>query len=85
MRNYIGAAWEVNDLGATQFAETFYRAILPGPNGAPTGSSFGDAVQEARLALWQQRSLYGPLWAAYQHYGDPSSDTGLTTEAGVGA
>jgi hypothetical protein len=81
VRNYVGTAWEVNDVGATLFAEEFYRAILYDSNGSAGGSSFGDAVLAARQALWKQRHLYGPLWAAYQHYGDPSSDVGLTTEA----
>ena len=77
VRNYVGTAWEVNDVGATLFAEEFYRAILHDPNGSAGGSSFGNAVLAARKALWRQRHLYGPLWAAYQHYGDPSSDVGL--------
>jgi pimeloyl-ACP methyl ester carboxylesterase len=77
VRNYVGTAWEVNDMGATLFAETFYATLLPDrKNGA--GASFGDAVLEARKALWERSDLYGPLWAAYQHYGDPMSDVGLT-------
>jgi hypothetical protein len=77
VRNYVGTAWEVNDMGATLFAETFYATLLPDrKNGA--GASFGDAVLEARKALWARSDLYGPLWAAYQHYGDPMSDVGLT-------
>ena len=83
VRNYVGTAWEVNDVGATLFAEAFYGAIFDGTNGSGVGSSFGDAVLTARQALWKQRHLYGPLWAAYQHYGDPSSDVGLTTEVGA--
>ena len=85
VRNYVGTAWEVNDVGATLFAEEFYRAILHDSNGSGGGSSFGDAVLAARQALWRQRHLYGPLWAAYQHYGDPTSDAGLVAEAGAGA
>jgi pimeloyl-ACP methyl ester carboxylesterase len=85
VRNYVGAAWEVNDLGATMFAETFYRAILPADGTGGGGSCFGNAMLEARVALWEQKDKYGPLWAAYQHYGDPSTDTGLTTEASAGA
>jgi CHAT domain len=83
VRNYVGTAWEVNDVGATLFAEEFYRAILHDSNGSAGGSSFGNAVLAARKALWRQRHLYGPLWAAYQHYGDPSSDVGLTPEGGA--
>jgi pimeloyl-ACP methyl ester carboxylesterase len=85
VRNYVGTAWEVNDVGATLFAEEFYRAILNDVNGTAGGSSFGDAVLAARQALWRQRHLYGPLWAAYQHYGDPTSDAGLSPEAAANA
>ena len=57
--------------------------ILHDSNGLAGGSSFGNAVLAARKALWRQRHLYGPLWAAYQHYGDPSSDVGLAPEGGA--
>ena len=75
VRNYVGTAWEVNDMGATLFAETFYRALLPDGGGS---TSFGEAVLAGRRALWQRRDLYGPLWAAYQHYGDPTSEARLS-------
>jgi hypothetical protein len=65
VRNYIGTAWEVNDIGATLFAQTFYKTLF--------SASYGEAVHDARNALYEQRAVYGPLWAAYQHYGDPSS------------
>ncbi|HKP09958.1 MAG TPA: CHAT domain-containing protein, partial [Gaiella sp.] len=29
VRDYVGTAWEVNDVGAELFAETFYEALLP--------------------------------------------------------
>ena len=82
VRNYVGTAWEVNDVGATLFADAFYSTILDA-NGS--SNSFGDAVLAGRQALWRQRHLYGPLWAAYQHYGDPSSDVGLSPEAAANA
>ena len=71
VRNYVGTAWEVNDVGAELFAQVFYGALLE-------GESFGEAVLGARQALWRDRETYGPLWAAYQHYGDPASESGLT-------
>jgi CHAT domain len=74
VRNYIGTAWEVNDLGAERFATTFYGALLPGPGG---GKSFGDAIVDARMELWKSRDQFGALWAAYQHYGDPASEAAL--------
>jgi pimeloyl-ACP methyl ester carboxylesterase len=67
VRNYVGTAWEVNDLGAELFAEEFYGGLL-------AGVPVGDAVQRARTALWAKQTTYGPLWAAYQHYGDPTSE-----------
>jgi pimeloyl-ACP methyl ester carboxylesterase len=77
VRNYVGTAWEVNDVGAELFAETLYDGLL-------RGDSFGEAVRKGREALWLDRVVYGGLWAAYQHYGDPTSDAGLTAEAGSG-
>jgi pimeloyl-ACP methyl ester carboxylesterase len=74
VRNYVGTAWEVNDVGAEIFAQEFYGALL-------AGESFGEAVRGAREALWLSRGTFGALWAAYQHYGDPSSDSGLRTGA----
>lgn len=73
VRNYVGTAWEVNDVGAELFAQVFYGALLE-------GESFGEAVRSAREALWRDREAYGALWAAYQHYGDPASESGLMTD-----
>jgi len=72
VRNYVGAAWEVNDVGAELFARIFYETVLD-------GESFGEAVRRGREALWRDRDTYGALWAAYQHYGDPASEAGLRT------
>jgi hypothetical protein len=79
VRNYVGTAWEVNDIGATLFAEELYSALLPEDGGS---SSFGDAVLAARKALWERRGIFGPLWAAYQHYGDPTSEARLSVAVG---
>jgi hypothetical protein len=65
VRDYIGTAWEVNDIGATLFATTFYQTVF--------SASYGEAVSAARKALYDRKGVYGPLWAAYQHYGDPTS------------
>ena len=72
VRNYIGAAWKVSDVGAELFARIFYETLLD-------GESFGEAVRRAREALWRDQDTYGALWAAYQHYGDPASEAGLRT------
>ena len=75
--DYIGTAWEVPERPAKIFAEKFYKALL-GHGTAGTGASgatLGRAVQEARKALYSQRRKWGKLgtvWAAYQHYGDPT-------------
>jgi hypothetical protein len=67
VRNYVGTAWEVNDVGAELFAETFYGALF-------AGELFGEAVRLAREALWEREATFGALWAAYQHFGDPTAD-----------
>jgi hypothetical protein len=73
VRHYIGTAWPVSDIGAILFAETFYEHLLGGPS-----HPVGEAVRQARKALHDQERLYGKLWAAYQHYGDPTSPLRLT-------
>ena len=70
VRDYVGTAWEVNDIGAELFAKVFYETLLPAEGRA--GESFGEAVRKARRSLWDRRDDFGPLWAAYQHYGDPT-------------
>jgi CHAT domain-containing protein len=74
VRNYIGTAWEVNDLGAELFATTLFDELL-------AGKRVGEAVLAARRALWEQNGLYGALWGAYQHYGDPTADSPLAMAA----
>jgi hypothetical protein len=39
-------------------------------------------VRRAREALWQDRETYGALWAAYQHYGDPTAVLASQQSAG---
>jgi hypothetical protein len=65
--DYVGTAWEVRDEPARVFAEAFYRSLLS-PEGTGT---VGEAVQAARRSLYEQEK-YGTVWAAYQHYGDPT-------------
>jgi CHAT domain-containing protein len=71
VRNYVGTAWEVNDIGAEEFASALYGSLLD-------GDSIGEAVRTAREGLWRSRDTYGSLWAAYQHYGYPAATLGLT-------
>jgi CHAT domain-containing protein len=70
VRNYVGASWEVDDLGAIEFAESFYG---DGAAGVLAGESIGTALLKTRRLLWGRRGRHGKLWAAYQHYGDPSA------------
>ena len=71
--DYIGSAWEISDAGAVLFATTLYETLLGAPETSQSFRALGDAVRTARVALWERRDEYGKLWAAYQHYGDPSS------------
>jgi len=70
VRNYVGTAWEVNDLGAELFATTLIDGLL-------AGKRVGEAVLAARRILWERDELYGALWGAYQHYGDPTAESPL--------
>ncbi len=69
VRDYIGTAWEVHDEGAVLFAKELYTALLAGR------ARLGEALLAARLALAgeEERRRYDALWAAYQHYGDPTA------------
>jgi hypothetical protein len=71
VRDYVGTAWEVNDEGAILFAETFYDQVLPDPRRPVADTTYGEAMLRARKAL-AEAGLYEALWAAYQHYGDPT-------------
>lgn len=63
--HYVGTAWEVSDVGAVQFARTFYDYFL-----GTDRKSIGEAMLEARKVLAQDAT--SSLWAAYQHYGSPT-------------
>jgi hypothetical protein len=67
-RHFIAANRVIYDQGAVDFATAFYQRLL-----APPGDRLGAAVLAARRALFAQEHLYGPLWAAYHHYGDPTA------------
>jgi len=72
VRNYIGTAWAVDDAGAMLFSDIFYCNFLPDPKNQGNPKTIGESILLARQALYQERQRYGCLWAAYQHYGDPS-------------
>jgi hypothetical protein len=63
VRAIVAAGWAVRDDLAKSFAGHFYQRML-------AGEPFGDAVKEARLAVWGA-ARESNTWAAYQAYGDP--------------
>jgi hypothetical protein len=70
VRNYVGTAWPVSSVGAVHFATAFYSKLLsPVSNG---GATLGEALKAARIDLNGKEAMFGALWAAYRHYGDPS-------------
>ncbi len=69
VRNYVGTAWAIDDLGAIAFAKQLYDGLLP-DTGSPL--TIGDALLEARKTLKARDAEFRALWAAYQHYGDPT-------------
>lgn len=79
-RDYIGAAWEIGSEPAAKFARTFYQKLLGG--GDKDGLTLGEALQYARRTLFEQNkksnSEEWSIWAAYQHYGDPTTSFGVT-------
>jgi hypothetical protein len=72
VRNYIGTAWEVSDVGAVMFAKTLYTRLFEQQGNGRGGSTFGEAVREAREQLFKYEKNFGALWGGYQHYGDPT-------------
>ncbi len=64
VRCVVVAGWAVDDQLAQLFGETFYRSLLQ------LGLPFGDAVFEARRAVWT-RKRDDITWGAFQAYGDP--------------
>lgn len=81
VEDYIGTAWAVPEKPAQLFATRLYEALLGIDCGRARrngggGVSLGDAVQIARRELYNLQAEwgeeFGTVWAAYQHYGDPT-------------
>jgi hypothetical protein len=74
--NYIGAGWKVDDACARECARWFYTRVFglrrptngDGNNGTAPPATIGDALREARLAVFKLRPD-STSWGAYQHYG----------------
>ena len=73
--DFIGTAWEVPESAAPLFARHLYSALFRNWESRSNLTPMGEAVQEARKALFDRRGEFGEhasVWAAYQHYGDPT-------------
>jgi CHAT domain-containing protein len=64
VRCVVVAGWAVDDGGAMIFGQAFYRSLLL------DGRPFGEAVFEARKAVWA-KNPQDITWGAFQAYGDP--------------
>jgi pimeloyl-ACP methyl ester carboxylesterase len=64
VRAVVAAGWAVDDSDATEFATTLYECLC-------NGASFGDAVLEARRAIYPEDGPTSSTWGAYQCYGEP--------------
>ena len=64
VRCVVVAGWAVNDESAKLFGQSFYEQLLL------RRRPFGDAVFEARRAVWQARPE-DITWGAFQAYGEP--------------
>lgn len=80
VRCVVVAGWAVDDAQARLFGESFYRHLLQ------RRKAFGDAVFEARQAVWEANRA-DITWGAFQAYGDPSwraesrGDPAMSSEA----
>ncbi|MEO6219393.1 MAG: CHAT domain-containing protein, partial [Ginsengibacter sp.] len=60
----VVAGWAVDDAAAMEFTKIFYTNMFE-------GSNFGDAIQKARKAIYDNYHTVNNTWGAYQCYGDP--------------
>jgi hypothetical protein len=65
----VGAQFEASNAGACAFASRFYESAL-------AGKTIGEALREARQHV-RNVPEFGPTWACYLLYGDPSLRLGL--------
>ena len=77
----VAAGWQVDDADGLTFANELYCRLLD-------GETFGDAVRDARRAVYTQGGANGPrsnTWGAYQCYGDHQWRLVQPTQASAGA
>jgi CHAT domain-containing protein/pimeloyl-ACP methyl ester carboxylesterase len=60
----VVAGWAVDDAAALLFAQVFYSLMV-------NGTTFGEAVLNARRTVYEQTRDRSNTWGAYQCYGDP--------------
>jgi CHAT domain-containing protein len=79
---FVGARWPVHEIFATEFADIFYRSLLPSfgfrawarwlAGRIIEGETLGTALTGARLALNRGPATLA-TWSAYVAYGDPTA------------
>ena len=67
---FIGSLWEINDVLAAQFAQSFYDRLWGLDEFAGKAQPLGQAFHEARLVI-RDADPANPTWLAYVLYGDP--------------
>ncbi|MBI5055716.1 MAG: CHAT domain-containing protein [Nitrospirae bacterium] len=66
VQHYIGTFWEIPDEAGSYFAIHFYKYIAQ-------GSTIGEAMRKARVALINKYGEDTIVWAGYMLYGDPTT------------
>jgi len=79
---FVGARWPVHEIFATEFADIFYRSLLPSfgfrtwarwlAGRIIEGETLGTALATGRLALTRGPATLA-TWSAYVAYGDPTA------------
>jgi hypothetical protein len=67
---FIGSLWEINDVLAAQFAQSFYDRLWGLGDFAGKAQPLGQAFHEARKVI-RDADPANPTWLAYVLYGDP--------------
>ena len=65
VKHYVGTFWEILDEPSSHFALEFYKNLL-------SGTTVGEAIRLARLALINKYGEETIVWGSYLLYGDPT-------------